>query len=300
LRFAGKHLALLAVLVCGNLTARAFDEARAFLDLEVQTAFGPRNPGSPGHDQCRDYLVRELTTWADTVWTQPFSYTSRDTRATLSLTNIIARFSPTQHKRVLLCAHWDTRPFADRDSDPANRQTPILGANDGASGVAILLEVARSLYQDPVDVGVDLVLFDGEDYGREGEIADYLIGSKYFAKNMPAPLPQFAVLLDMVGDRDLHFPIEDYSQRYAHNAVEKIWKAADRQKAAAFTRAAGSAIMDDHTSLIEAGIPAVDIIDFDYPYWHTLGDVPERCSPQSLGQVGRTLLDMLQHEGPLK
>lgn len=296
MRFAGKPLAWLAVLVCGTAPAWAFNEARAFLSLEIQTAFGPRNPGSPGHDQCRDYLVRELQTWADTVWTQPFSYTSADRRETLALTNIIARFYPAQRKRVLLCAHWDTRPFADRDPNPANRQTPILGANDGASGVAVLLEIARSLHQNPPDVGVDLVLFDGEDYGRESVIDDYLIGSKYFAKNMPAPLPQFAVLLDMVGDRDLHFPIEEYSQRYARDAVEKVWSAAERQKAAAFQRTAGAAILDDHTSLIEAGLPAVDIIDFDYPFWHTLGDVPERCSPQSLGQVGRTLLDMLQHE----
>lgn len=296
MRFAVNLLAVLAVLSLAPARAADFDADRAFFYLEAQVAFGPRNPGSAAHDQCLGYLQRELAFFADTVVLQPFTYTSKDTKETLHLTNIIGRFAPQARDRVLLCAHWDSRPRADQDRNPANRNTPIPAANDGASGVAVLLEVARQLADRPAPVGVDLVFFDGEDYGREGNLDDYLIGSEYYAKNMLDPAPRFVVLLDMVGDRDLRIPIEGYSMRYAAPVVAKIYDAAQRVKATAFDRREGTPVIDDHLPFIKAGIPAVDLIDFEYPYWHTLDDVPANCSPRSLGQTGRTLLDMLYHE----
>jgi glutaminyl-peptide cyclotransferase len=276
--------------------AQAFDGDRAFFYLEAQVAFGPRVPGSSAHQQCLEYLQRELSYFADSVWTQPFNYHSSDRNETLSLTNIVGRFAPQKRDRVLLCAHWDSRPFADQDPDPKNRSTPIPGANDGASGVAILLEAARQLAADPVKVGVDIAFFDGEDYGREGNLDDYLLGAKNYAKNLPDPLPKFVVLLDMVGDEDLHIPQEIYSMRNAPTILAKIYDAAKRVKATAFERREGIPVVDDHIPFLQAGIPAVDLIDFDYPYWHTLEDTPGHCSAKSLDQVGRTLMDMLRHE----
>jgi glutaminyl-peptide cyclotransferase len=288
--FAAALLGLLAH------SAWAFDQHRAFVLLEAQCAFGPRNPGSDGHQMCLDFLVRELKFWADTVWTQPFTYESDSTKETLSLTNIVGQFNPRQKDRVLLCAHWDSRPFADRDPNPANRNTPILGANDGASGVAVLLEIARQIHLQRVKIGVDIVLYDGEDYGQENVLDDYLIGSKYYAQHMNDPKPRFAVLLDMIGDRELHIPIESNSWRYSKPIVDKIIAAARRQNVARIENRPSAPVMDDHIPLLEAGIPAVDLIDMDYAYWHTLQDTPDNCSPYSLGDVGRTLLDMLRHE----
>ncbi|HEY3295136.1 MAG TPA: M28 family peptidase [bacterium] len=288
---------MLVLLLSGAAWAAApFDQDNAFYYLEAQCAFGPRNPGSPGHAQCLDFLKRELAFWTDTVITQPFQYKSEDTKETLSLTNIIGRIRPNQRDRVLLCAHWDTRPFADRDPDPAKRKTPIPGADDGASGVAVLLEVARQLKANPAPVGLDIVFFDGEDYGREEVIADYLIGSKHYVKNLLDPPPRFVILLDMIGQRDVRIPQEEYSAKYAKPVVDKIWSAAARVNAAAFVRENGIPVIDDHLPFMEQKIPAVDLIDFNYPYWHTTDDTPEHCSANSLGQVGRTLMDMLAHE----
>jgi Zn-dependent M28 family amino/carboxypeptidase len=221
---------------------------------------------------------------------------SDNTQETLSLTNIVGQFNVKQKDRILLCAHWDSRPFADRDPNPANRNTPILGANDGASGVAVLLEIARQIRLQRVNIGVDIVLFDGEDYGRESVLDDYLIGSKYYAKHLDDPKPRFAVLLDMIGNRELHIPIESNSWRYSKPIVDKIIAAAQRQHVARIENRPSAPVMDDHVPLLEAGIPAVDLIDMDYAYWHTLQDTPDNCSPYSLGDVGRTLLDMLRHE----
>jgi hypothetical protein len=289
---------MLVVILLGLMVTSgwAFDQDRAFSLLEAQCAFGPRNPGSAGHQQCLDFLVREMQAWADTVWTQPFSYTSNDTKETLELTNIVAQFNVHQRDRILLCAHWDTRPFADRDPTPGNRETPIPGANDAGSGTAVLLELARQLHLNPVKIGVDLVLFDGEDYGREEVLDDYLIGSKHYAKVMPDPKPRFGILLDMIGDRDLHIPFEGNSWYYSKPIIDKITAAARRQNVKTIENKPSTPVMDDHIPLLEAGVSMVDMIDMDYAYWHTIQDLPENCSPYALGDVGRTLLDLLRHE----
>ena len=297
----GRYILLFGFLAFWLVAAAAqaeapFDADHAFYYLEAQCAMGPRNPGSSGHAQCLDFLKREISYWADTVYAQPFEYTSKDTRETLNLTNVIGQFAPKQRNRVLLCAHWDTRPFADQDRNLMNQKTPIPGADDGASGVAVLLEIARQLAMKPLNIGVDIVLFDGEDYGKEGVIDDYLLGSKHFAKNLPDPPPTFGVLLDMVGQPNLSLPKEAYSVRMANAILNKIWDAAAREKATAFVQKNGTPVIDDHLPLNNEGIPTVDLIDFDYPYWHTLDDTPAHCSASSLGQVGRTLMDMLEHE----
>lgn len=273
-----------------------FSGPKAFEFLEAQCAFGPRNPGSEGHRLCRDYLMGELSSSADTVWHQPFRLPLKMSGTDVDFSNIIARFRPDAGRQILLGAHWDTRPWADQESDKEKRLTPILGANDGASGVAVLLELARLFKSNPPPVGVTIVLFDGEDIGTIGQPQTYARGSQYFALNLPIRKPDYAIVLDMVGDADLYLPIERNSFRQDRDLVKSLWKLADQLDLPAFESTILHTVYDDHVPLYElAGIPAVDIIDFDYPnrftnYWHTHQDLPENCSPSSLEQVGTLLV----------
>lgn len=264
--------------------------------LKAQVAFGPRVPNSPEADSCREFLLRELSFWCDTAWVQPFTYTSVDRGVTLNLYNIIGQVNPKAADRVMLCGHWDARPTADRDPDPKNHSKPIPAANDGAGQIAILLEIARQLYLKPVKFGVDIVFFDGEDYGREEVIEDYLLGSRHFVRTQPIPRPRYGILLDLISEKDLRIPYELNSYVYARPIVDKVFAAAERVKAMSFVREPGQAVMDDHIPFLEKGIPVVDIIDLDYKYWHTLEDTPDKCSPHSMGEVGRTVMEVLYTE----
>ena len=274
-----------------------FDANRAFGYLQTQCDFGPRPPGSAAHKQTRDYLISELRKFAIEVIAQDFIYQGAD--GPLSLTNIIAIFGSTevaQSKKVLLAAHWDTRPFADRDPDPEKRHLPILGANDGASGVAILLELARAFHAKPPDTQVIMVLFDGEDYGKTTD--EMFLGSHYFARNMDDEWrPDYGVLIDMVGDKNLDIYIERFSRAAAPDVVKKVWGLARRLRLDGIYDKVGQGILDDHVPLIEAGIKCIDIIDFNYPYWHSLEDTPDKCSPESLKTVGRLLLELVYSGG---
>jgi hypothetical protein len=269
--------------------APPFDGQAAYGELLKQCSFGPRNPGSEGHRACGEYLAGRLRELTDEVVEQRFTHRDSASGDSFELTNYIGIVNPKQGKRVLLAAHWDTRPRADRDPDPANREKPILGANDGASGVSVLLELARMFQKTRPAVGVDIVFFDGEDYGREGELGDYFLGSQYFARHLGPYRPEYGILLDMVGDKDLSIPLEANSLRAAPLVMEKIWKAARVLNVPAFKQTQGPAVSDDHIPLLMAGIPVVDLIDFDYPRWHTLGDTPEATSPASLSAVGRVV-----------
>ncbi len=277
-----------------------FNGQRAFAYLEKQVAFGPRNPGSKGHARCLEFLEKELRRFADSVRLQPFAFADAFTGQQFTLTNIIASFNPIAQKRIFFAAHWDTRPRADYDTK-ANRDKPIPGANDGASGVAVLLEMARQLKQNPPGIGVDLIFFDGEDYGREGHLEDYFLGSRYFAKHARNYRPAFGVLLDMVGDATLTLPKEGYSYRYLPQVVDKVWNIARELGYTEFEDRVGNFIEDDHVILIKHGIPCIDVIDFSYPdpsrnYWHTLQDTPDKCSAQSLQTVGDVMMTLIYSE----
>ncbi|MCR4439012.1 MAG: M28 family peptidase [bacterium] len=271
-----------------------FDERKAYEHLLRQVAFGPRAPGTPGHRACLEYLTMELEKYADKVTQQKFQHTFGPERRTVVMSNIIANFWSEKTKRVLLCAHWDTRPWADHDPDPANRATSIPGANDGASGVAVLLEIARLLKAHEPRFGVDIVLFDGEDCGQEGDDRTWAIGSRHFAESKdPRYRPLFGILLDMVGDADLEIYIEQHSQESAPDVVSLVWARAAELGVTEFIRRPKYALVDDHVPLLRAGIRCIDIIDYDYPYWHTLADTPDKCSAESLGKVGRVVLSVL-------
>jgi hypothetical protein len=296
--------ALLLGLVAGcqrGASSPPFDEARALRDLEAQTAFGPRVPGTEAHRRCREFLAGALAEAGGRVSVQAVADTAFPLPGVDTLYNVCARFGPAAGPYLVLGAHWDSRPWADRDPDPARRGEPVLGANDGASGVAILLEVARILGRRLPPVGVEIVLFDGEDAGDERDPATYARGSQAFAAALTPPLPLHAVVVDMVGRRGLRLYQEANSRDAAPNLVDRLWAGARKVGAPAFIPEVRHNVFDDHIPFIRSGIPGVDLIDLDDPHWHTAQDVPANCDPGSLGQVGRVLLwhvYTLEAEGP--
>lgn len=273
-----------------------FDEQRAFTYLVDQCEFGPRVPNSPGHRQCKEYLYQQLSATSTRVNRQDFTYYDTTAGDNLLLTNLIASYNVENKNRILLCAHWDTRPWADNDPDSSRHREPVLGANDGASGVAVLLEIANGFKDAPPPLGIDIVFFDGEDYGMTGTTTGWLLGSKFFTRNIGSYRPYFVVLSDMVGDADLNIYKEHYSQVYAGWLVSLIWEAARRENAEHFYPEIRHTVYDDHVPFLELGIPAADLIDMDYKWWHTVEDTPDKCSPASLREVGRVVLRVIYDE----
>ena len=262
-----------------------FNGELAMIALRRQVAIGPRVPGTDAHIETRDYLVEQLGVFADDVQLQSFTITDGDRE--IPMHNVVATFGNATESPVMLCAHWDTRPFADRDPNPDNRSTPIPGANDGASGVAVLIELARVFDIVAPPVPVVIVLFDGEDWGKT--TANMFHGSRHYARNPTPARPQFAILLDMVGDADLSIPVEPTSLQAAPDIVRGVWATAQDMGVTQFSPRMGPAISDDHVLLIKAGIPAIDLIDFSYPPWHTVEDTPDKCSSESLDAVGSVI-----------
>jgi hypothetical protein len=274
-----------------SLTLPPFNGQAAYELLVKQCNFGPRVPDTPAHDSCRAFLVAELQKYADQVGEQKFEEHLEGMKQTVKLTNIIASFDMAAKQRVLLCAHWDSRPWADQDPDTSKRREPVPGANDGASGVAVLLQVAKVLKQTPPPVGVDIIFFDGEDAGLSGYSETYLAGSRYFARTKDVRFnPMMGILLDMVGDADLQIYKEENSVNYASSVVDRVWSLAGRIGVAEFMPTVKHAVTDDHLPLLNTGIPVIDVIDFDYDHWHTASDTPDKCSAQSLEKVGRVVL----------
>lgn len=275
---------------CSGPKIPNFDGKHAFEHIETQCAFGPRTPNSPAHDQCREYLLRTLQEAAPICRIQQFIHIDTLKKDTLHLTNLIASFNPKHKTRILLCAHWDCRPWADKEPDTTLHRLPVPGANDGASGVAVLLVMADIMKSNVPPIGVDIVFFDGEDYGRDDYPEGWLLGSRYFVQNIGGYRPAAVILLDMIGDSDLQIYREYYSNNHARWLVDKFWTAAKIEGAGHFFDEVRHTVLDDHVPFLQAGIPAIDVIDMDYPFWHTLADTPDKCSESSLGEVGRTLV----------
>lgn len=266
-----------------------FQADLAWNHLTRQVGFGPRVPGSPEHIKCRDYLLEEMKKWCDTAQLQEFTHTWSVSRKTIKMWNVVGQQNWVNAKhRVLLFAHWDTRPFATEEYDFEKSQKPIPGANDGASGVAVLLELMRVLKGRTGDLGILYVLTDGEDLGPG--LGEMFLGAKHLAKTLTEPKPNYGILLDMIGDKDLRVPVEQNSFQHAKPLVQELYSTArSLGMGKEFPYVLGQAISDDHLPLIAAGVPSVDLIDFDYDPWHTLEDTVDKCSPESLGKVGRLL-----------
>lgn len=272
----------------------AFDSARAYRYLKEQCAFGPRVAESEAHRKALAYFLAHFQSLGFEVSQQPFVHTDMATGRKVPMANVIAVIPGRERGRppLLFCAHWDSRPRADQEASEMLAAWPITGANDGASGAAILMELANGLKAKPPLQTVYLALFDGEDYGREGNLDEYFLGARHFAAHPPVGGFAYAVLLDMVGDKDLHLPMERNSLKQSPALVEKIWRRASDLGIPQFEPLPGPSVFDDHMPLQEKGIPAVDIIDFDYPAWHTQADTPDKCSAGSLGAVGRLMASL--------
>lgn len=288
---------------------KEFDGAAAFRYIETQLAFGPRIPGSAGHRNMAAWLDSLLRTRADTVVAQHWTHVTRSGDS-LPMHNYLARFNPAATLRLLFLAHWDTRPKADA---PGSRDStlPVPGANDGASGVAVLLGMADALKALPPGIGVDLLFVDGEDYGSfdAGADQDVLIGSRYYASHLPAgPPPRFAVLFDMVGDKDLRLPKEGYSVTGAPDVVNEVWALAERiGHGRVFVAEEGISLTDDHISLQQAGIRAINLIDFTYgpaaagaggAWHHSPDDTIDKVSAASLQVVGDVGMGLVRTQKP--
>ncbi len=297
-----------------NVSVPPFNGDSAFHFVEKQVRFGPRIPNTPAHKQAGDYFVAKLKQYGATVIEQEFEATTFDGKKVF-LRNIIASFSPEKQKRVLLAAHWDTRPFSDKDPQKPNAE--FDGANDGASGVGVLLEVARALKSSPPDTGIDIILFDGEDWGeRDGESGKvppvqgldtwWCLGSQYWAKHKHKPnyTAYYGVLLDMVGAKGSHFFREGESMEYAPRIVEKVWGAASRLgQSSLFVNQTQASITDDHVYINEiAKIPMIDIVHYDPAvgyfgdYHHKQSDNLSLISKDVLGAVGTVLLNVIYYE----
>lgn len=282
-----------------------------------QVAFGPRTPGSEAHDKCTEWLAAILrAAGADTVMILGNTVTAWDGN-TLPIKNVFARFAPEATARIILLAHYDTRPWADQMSDEATRDTPIDGANDGASGVAVLLEVARNLGMQRPDIGVDILLTDCEDYGARSDARvdqqtaneSWCLGARDFADNMPytaTTLPRYGILLDMVGGRGARFNREYLSATLAPQPTARVWSTAAKMGLAhRFPMSVGGAVTDDHLPLIEAGIPVTDIIESaasntgSFPAtWHTTDDNIDNIDPEAMADAGRVVLNVIYTEKP--
>ena len=273
---------------------RPFDGAQALRYAELQLEFGPRVPGTPEHQAAGRWLDSVLAERADTLMVQRWDHVTA-AGDTLALENLLGRFNPAAEDRLLFLAHWDTRPMSDGPNS-SDRSQPVPGANDGASGVAVLLGVADALRDRPPEIGVDILLVDGEDYGVFADKVDVLIGSKYYAAHQPqGPKPRYAVLLDMIGDRDLVIYQEGFSLIAATDVVDHVWETArDLGHGDVFISRAGGSIQDDHVPLQQAGIRAIDVIDLDYPYWHTGEDTIDKISAASLQVVGEVVLELIR------
>lgn len=279
-------IALAAVILTGllgwfylrdNPAALRFDGQRAYQLVETQLAFGPRTPGSPGHAALVDWLVTTLTESGWQARVQETTVQGRPVR------NVVAQRG-SGSRWIILGAHFDTREFADQDPDPAQHSQPVPGANDGASGVAVLLELARTLPAD-LDTEIWLAFFDAEDQGEiQGQ--NWIVGSEYFASQLNSR-PDAVIIVDMIGDADLNI----HPERNSDPALtEQIWEQAARLGYAdQFPLDPKHRMIDDHIPFIRREIPAVDLIDFDYPYWHTLADTADKVSGDSLQAVGDTL-----------
>lgn len=290
--FASGLWLALGLSACGP-RERLFDGGRAFEHLEAQVALGARVPGSEAHRRALEYFQTHFRSTADRVTLHSFDGTSPLDSSQVTFHNVLAVFGPESRHRILIGAHWDSRSRADKDPDPAKRSLPVPGANDGASGVAILLELARVLKQRPPEIGVDLVLFDAEDCGREGEPFTYSLGSQRFVADHPEYRPGYVVLLDMVGRKGSRIPREANSVAAAPDLVRGVWAVAKEIGTTVLIDSTGPAVMDDHIPFLAKGIPAVDLIDLADPAWHTTSDLPENCSPETLQEIGRLVLALI-------
>ena len=289
-----------------------FNADSAYQYIQAQADFGPRVPNTQAHKACGEYLAAQLEKFGAKVYNQYADLVAYD-NTILKARNIIGAYNPENRRRVMLCAHWDSRPYADYDADKRNHRKPILGVNDGASGVGVLLEIARQLQQQAPSIGIDIIFFDAEDYGtpyfHKGAYKEHTwcLGSQYWGRipHEPNYNARYGILLDMVGGKGATFYQEIFSKRTANKQMNDIWNTAHRLGFGSFfPKKEGTEVTDDHVYVYEyRKIPCVDIINYDPhgntgfgDFWHTMNDNMEIIDRNTLYAVGQTLLDVIYNE----
>ena len=287
---------LLCLLSCSsNQEVPVFDSNQAFDHLVKQVEFGPRVPGSAASLECRKYFVQHLRASGLKVDSQVFIYDDPYSDQQIRMVNLIASTmnSAKTEPGLIICAHYDSRPRTDFHSDQSLKDKPIDGANDGASGAAVLLELASIFKTALPGDNIDLVFFDGEDWGEAGDLDHYLLGSRHFVRTGVRGKYRYGILIDLIGDKDQQIYKEGYSQQFAPELNDYVFKTAKKLGLTTFVDSVKYTVTDDHLMLNTVGIPTVNLIDFDYPFWHTENDSPDKCSPESLGNVGQLLLEII-------
>ena len=286
------YLLILSFLLSNN---SKFNGENAFLYMKEQCQFGPRFPGSEAHSNLTKYIYKHFKTYSDSI--EIFSDTINHpfNNQKIEIKNFLIKHNIKAKERYLLMAHFDTRDRADKDSNPDKINLPIMGANDGASGVALLMELSKHLSQNILhNIGVDILLVDAEDMGRSGHKNEWGLGTQSFVKNYKGLLPKYAICVDMIADQNPIFKIEGFSYRQAKDLVHEIWTLANDLGYKEFVWQLSPPIYDDHFYYFEGtSVPSIDIIDFDYPYWHTTADTIENCSSKGLSIVGNVLLEFI-------
>ncbi|WP_435009163.1 M28 family peptidase [Tundrisphaera lichenicola] len=287
-------------------TPAPIDGDRAYGYLKAICKVGPHPAGSAANARVRAMVAEHFKKLGGQVREQPVSGNDPISNNPVVMANLIGSWFPERTDRVVLGAHYDTRPFPDEDPDPIKRKQPFLGANDPGSGIALLMEIAHHLADSNTPWGVDLVLFDGEELvygGGQDQRGEYFFGSKAFAKAYAeraknAPRYVAGIVFDMVGGKDLKIEKEQYSIEFANRLVNDVWGVARSLKIPQFRDRVGMAVYDDHLPLNNGGIPSIDIIHFPYRHWHTASDIPENCSGESLAQVGKVVTAWLNKPKP--
>lgn len=279
-----------------------FNGNNAYNLVKKQCDFGPRVPGTPAHSKCAEWIEQELKQSCDSTIVQEGAVTTFDGKK-LNIKNLIGISNPSSKTRILLLAHWDCRPWADNDPDESKHKEPVMGANDGASGVAVLLELARLMKEKKPSIGVDILLVDAEDWGTDGDDDSWALGTQYWANNLHVAnySPRFGILLDMVGAKGAKFSKEMMSLQYAPNVVNEVWDIAQQSGFGSyFDNNIGSAITDDHIVINKAGIKCIDIIDMRdggetgfFEGWHTTGDTLDKIDATVLKVVGQTVANVI-------
>jgi glutaminyl-peptide cyclotransferase len=293
-----------------SLSSPDFNADSAFAYTKAQVDFGPRIPSTEAHAKCADYLQQKLKAFGGNVFVQQAPVKTYDGK-THQLKNIIAAFYPEKKERILITAHWDARPFSDQDMDEANRGKAFDAANDGASGVAVILEMARQIQAKQPNVGVDFILWDIEDYGKANDETEkettWCLGSQYWYKNPPVKgyKPLYAVNLDMVGGEGAQFAMDEVSRKYAPAIVQKVWSVASEiGYASYFINLNSGSLIDDHYWVNQAGIPCIDVIHYTdatgfYKNWHTQLDNLNNIDRNTLKAVGQVVLETIYREKPI-
>ena len=286
------YILLINFLFCFSLE---FNSDSAFKYIEKQCEIGPRYPGSEGHKNLIIYLNNHFTRYADRVEIFNDIILHPLTNKEINISNFLIKHNPESQERYLFMAHFDTRDRADKDTNPKNLNIPIMGANDGASGVALLMELSKIIHDNPLkNIGIDILLVDAEDMGTSGNPQEWGLGTQSFVKNYKGLLPKSAICVDMIADKNPIFKIEGFSYKYAKDLVYEIWNLSQELGYKEFVWQLTSPIYDDHYYYYKGtNVPSIDIIDFDYPHWHTIDDTVENCSPKGLKIVGSVLLEYI-------